>query len=169
MGNLGRDHWTALKFLFTYLNGSTKIGLLYKKDKGKIRLEGYVDSNFAKDVEKRKYITSYMFNLSGCCVSWMSQLQPIVTFSSMKTEYIATLEAIKEAIWLQGLLKVLRMMKWKVIVFLDSQSTLHWCKNPVFHEKTKQVDVRFHLGECYRKGNKVDNVSSNDNPTDLGY
>jgi len=65
-------------------------------------------------------------------------LQPLVALSSIKAEYVAVTDAFKEVIWLQGLLKEIHLLQGKVVVFSNSQSTIHLCKNPMYHERTKQ-------------------------------
>ena len=56
------------------------------------------------------------------------------------------------------------------MVYSDSQSALHLCKNPVFHERTKRVDVRYHfIRENVTEGSiHVDKVATEENPADLG-
>ncbi|KAL0361622.1 UNVERIFIED_CONTAM: Retrovirus-related Pol polyprotein from transposon TNT 1-94 [Sesamum radiatum] len=103
MSNAGLPHWEALKCLLRYLNGPTNI-----------------DSNYANDRESRRSTTSYVFTLCGACISWKSQLQNIVALSTTEPEYIATTEALKEAIWLKGLLDEIGFLKHKVTVFSDS-------------------------------------------------
>lgn len=52
--------------------------------------------------------------------------------------------AFKEAVWLQGLLQEIHLLESKVVVYSDNQSVIHLSKNPVYHEHTKHVDVRYH-------------------------
>ncbi|KAL0433147.1 UNVERIFIED_CONTAM: Retrovirus-related Pol polyprotein from transposon TNT 1-94 [Sesamum latifolium] len=56
-----------------------------------------------------------------------------------------TTEAFKEAMWLEGLLKEIGFLNEKVTIFSDSQSGIQICKNPVFHDRTKHIDVRYHF------------------------
>ncbi|XP_047335552.1 secreted RxLR effector protein 161-like [Impatiens glandulifera] len=63
-----------------------------------IKMVSYVDSNYVNDRDNRKYIISYVFTLCASCISWKSQLQPIVALSTTKSEYVAVTEAFKEAI-----------------------------------------------------------------------
>lgn len=37
-------------------------------------LVGYIDSDFAGDLDKRRSQTSYLFTLGGCTVSWKATL-----------------------------------------------------------------------------------------------
>jgi len=60
------------------------------------RLHGYVDSDFAGDVDSQKSTTDYVFTLGSGAVSWVSRLQKIVALSTMEVEYVAATEACKE-------------------------------------------------------------------------
>ncbi|XP_070021819.1 secreted RxLR effector protein 161-like, partial [Nicotiana sylvestris] len=68
---------------------------------------GYCDSDFAGELDKRRSTTGYVFTFAKTPVSWKSTLQSTVVLSTTKAEYMAITEAVKEAIWLQGLLKEL--------------------------------------------------------------
>ena len=57
----------------------------------------------------------------------------MVALSTIKTEYIAATEAIKEALWWKELLEELKVLKEQVMVYSDSQNALHLSKNPVFY------------------------------------
>ena len=62
------------------------------------KVVGYVDSDFAGDLDKRRSVTSLAFTLYGGAVSWKSTLQSVVALSTTKGEYIALPEAVKEVI-----------------------------------------------------------------------
>ena len=78
-----------------------------------------------------------MFTLVKTPVSWKSTLQSTVALSTTEAEYMAITEAIKEAIWLQGLLDDLGVGQKQVTVFCDSQSAIHLAKNQVYHARAK--------------------------------
>ncbi|GAB2265401.1 hypothetical protein Dimus_037816 [Dionaea muscipula] len=111
-----------------------------------------------------------MVTFGGNCISWKSQLQPLVALSSTEAEYIAITEVFKEAIWIQGLLKEVQIFDGHCVVFTDSQSALHLCKNPVYHERTKHVDVKYHfVRDTLAAGIlTIVKVPSEDNPADMG-
>ena len=70
MSNPGRDRWEALKWILRYLKGTTDFGLIYQRKQTTIGLvEGYVDSDYAKDMDERRSITGYLFTVCGCIAS----------------------------------------------------------------------------------------------------
>ncbi|KAL2251745.1 UNVERIFIED_CONTAM: Retrovirus-related Pol polyprotein from transposon TNT 1-94 [Sesamum indicum] len=170
MSNPGTPHWEALKYLLRYLRGTIDIGITFSRNSDYIQLVGFVDSNYANDRDSRKSTTSYVFTLCGACISWKSQLQHIVALSTTEAEYIATTEAFKEAIWLDGLIKEIRFSKERLVVFSDSQSSIQLFKNPVFHDRTKHIDVRFHfIRDIVAKDViKLEKIKTEENPADMG-
>ncbi|GKD91218.1 hypothetical protein Tco_1366725 [Tanacetum coccineum] len=106
---------------------------------------GFVDSDYAKDPDKGRSITSYAFLVQGCVVSWKVTLQHVVALSTTEAEYMTLTEAVKEAIWLKGLLEELGVELNTVVVNCDNQGAIHLSRNYVFHERTKHINVRYHF------------------------
>ncbi|XP_019418558.1 PREDICTED: uncharacterized protein LOC109329342, partial [Lupinus angustifolius] len=141
MASPGKVHWKAVKWIMRYLKGTMDIGLLYGKVKGVgSKVIGYVDSDYAGDLDKRRSLTGYVFTLCGCTVSWKATLQSIVALSTTEAEYIAVTEAVKEAIWEKGLIEELGIQLEETTIYCDSQSAIHLTKNPMYHERTKHID-----------------------------
>ena len=169
MSNPGGAHWSALQWLLRYLNTTIDYGLCFNKSNA-LDLVGYVDSDFAGDRDSRKSTTAYYFTLGGNCISWKSSLQPLVTLSTTEAEYIAITDVFKEAIWLQGILTEIQQLHGKTVVYSDSQSAIHLSKNPVHHERTKHVDVKYHFVREIISSGKIEikKVPTEDNPSDMG-
>ncbi|XP_042059348.1 secreted RxLR effector protein 161-like [Salvia splendens] len=106
MKEFRREHWYALKWMLRYIKGNKDLRILFKKkDPGDDDpLIGYCDSDYAANLDNRKSQTGYIFKLHGAAVSWKSTLQPVVVLSTTEAEYIALTEAVKEGIWLKGIL-----------------------------------------------------------------
>ena len=100
---------------------------------------GYCDSDYAGDLDKRRSTTGYVFTLAKAPVSWKSTLQSIVALFTTEAEYMAITEAVKEAIWLQGLLDDLGVGQKQVTAFCDSQSAIHLAKHQVYHAWTNHM------------------------------
>ncbi|CAL9007073.1 unnamed protein product, partial [Prunus brigantina] len=130
---------------------------------------GYVDSDYAGDLDKRRSTTGFVFSIAGGPVSWRSILQSTVALSTTEAEYMAVTEAIKEAIWLQGLLDDLGVQQDHVDVHCDSQSAIYLAKNQVHHARTKHIDVRFHfVREIIDEGDiLLQKIGTADNPADM--
>lgn len=110
MATPGKEHWKAVKWVLRYLKGTQQYGLVYEKSAGKVAgLCGYVDSDYAGDLDRRRSLTGYMFFLDGCLVNWKASLQHVVALSTTEAEYTAATEAVKEALWLRGLITELGM------------------------------------------------------------
>lgn len=62
-----------------------------------------MDSDFAGDLNRRKLISSYLFMLDSCLISWKATLQSIMGLSSIEAEFVTT-KAVKESMWLKVLL-----------------------------------------------------------------
>ncbi|GJY97375.1 hypothetical protein Tco_0514285 [Tanacetum coccineum] len=105
----------------------------------------FVDSDYAKDADKGRYITGYAFLVQGCVVSWKAILQHMVALSTTEAEYMALTEAVKEAIWVRGLLEELGVELNTVALNCDNQGAIHLSWNHVFHERTKHINVRYHF------------------------
>ena len=58
----------------------------------------------------------------------------------------------------------------KVVVYSDSQSAIQLCKNPVFHDRTKHIEVRFHfIRDIVDRGVvSLEKIASDLNPADMG-
>eukprot|EP00253_Pinus_taeda_P036708 PITA_36708 len=96
-----------------------------------------------------------VFTLASGAISWMSKLQETVVLSTTEAEYIAALDASKEAIWLKGLLDEIGKTQEKVNILCDSQSAIHLATNPAYRSRTKHIDVRYHFLRHVIDGGKV--------------
>ena len=65
MANPGREHWNAVKWIFRYLNGTAGYGILFAKQHGDNSMVGYVDSNYASNIDDRRFTIGYVFTLLG--------------------------------------------------------------------------------------------------------
>ena len=86
----------SYEWILRYLKGSSDMVLCYGGMD--VQLLGYVDSNFAGDVNSQRSTTGYVFTLGSGAVSWVSRLQKIVALSTTEAEYVTVTEACKELI-----------------------------------------------------------------------
>ena len=138
-----KEHWNVVKRILRYIKGTSNVALCFGGSE--FIVNGYVDSDFAGDLDKRKSTTDYVFTLAGGAVSWLSKLQTVVALSTTEAEYMAATQACKETIWIQRLIEELGHKQQKISVYCDSQSALHIARNPAFHSRTKHIGVQYHF------------------------
>ena len=108
-------------------------------------MRGYVDADWAEDVESRKSTTGYVFKLNGGAISWSSRRQQLVTLSSTEAEYVAAVEAGKEVLYTRILLSSIGFAcRGSTAVFEDNKSTIKLAEGSGAHLRTKHIGVRWH-------------------------
>lgn len=139
-------HLQAVKHIYRYLHGSTDSALLYQRGEGDY-LSGFTDADWAGDLHDRKSTTGFVFLLGGTPITWNSRKQPTVALSSTEAEYMAVTEGTKEAIWIRRLLGELKILDPHIPTTIhgDNQGSLNLARNPVYHGRTKHVEVRHHF------------------------
>ncbi|KAG8492453.1 hypothetical protein CXB51_009584 [Gossypium anomalum] len=165
--NPSKKHWKAVQWILRYLRGTTDVCLQFGRTED--RVIGYVDTDFARDLDRRRFLTGYIFTIGGCAISWKATLQTTVALSTTEAEYMEITEACKEAIWLKGLFSELNEDLQISTVFCDSQSAIFLTKDQMFHERTKHIDVRYHfIRDIIARGDiVVRKISTHENPTDM--
>ena len=108
----------------------------------------------------------YAFTLSSSVISWKATLQSTVALSTTETEYMVATKAVKEAIQLKGLVGDLGLQRDDSVVFCDNQSAIHLTKNPMYHERSKHIAVKYNfICETISEGIvAVRKVATTDNP-----
>lgn len=138
------QNWKSAKRILRYLKGSLDHALVYKGT-GDINITGYADAGWANDAIDRKSYTGYVFMLANGPISWEVRKQRSVALSSTEAEYIALSESAKEAIHLKGLLNELIKINKPITLYNDNQSAQKLVCNPIFHNRTKHVDIKYHF------------------------
>ncbi|KAM1046530.1 hypothetical protein PS2_025781 [Malus domestica] len=127
---------------------------------------GYVDSDYACDLDGRKSTIGYVFTMAKGLVCWRSILQSSV---SLSTTEAAVAEAIKEAIWIHGLIRDLGVDQKQVEVHCDSQIAIYLAKYQIHHARTKHIDVRYHFVREVVGEREIilQKIPTKDNPADM--
>ncbi|XP_057972764.1 secreted RxLR effector protein 161-like [Malania oleifera] len=65
---------------------------------------GYMDANYAGDLDDKRSTIWYVFSLVGGPICWRYMVQSLVALSTTESEYMAVAEATKEALWVRELI-----------------------------------------------------------------
>ena len=141
----GQAHFAALKRVYRYLRRMTDTRLVYRRTTD-ISLLGYVDADWAGDVNDRRSVSGYTFVMAGAAISWSLKKQTSVALSSTEAEYMAAAAAAKEATWLQILFSEIKpsLTRMPVKLLIDNQSAMSLAKNTTFHKRMKHIAIHHH-------------------------
>ncbi|GKD90678.1 hypothetical protein Tco_1366185 [Tanacetum coccineum] len=127
-----------------YLKGQPKLDLWYLKD-SPFDLVAYTDSDYARaSLDRKSTIGGCQF--LGCrLISWQCKKQTVVANSITKAEYVAALSCYGQVLCIQNQLLDYGYKIMHTKIYIDNNSTICIVKNPVFHSKTKHIEIRHHF------------------------
>jgi hypothetical protein len=114
-------------------------------DTGGLIPEGYVDADYAGELDSRRSTTGYVFILAGGAISWSSRLQVLVAVSTVEAEYMGAASAVKEALWLKKLPRDLGLKVGQICIKEDNQGALKLLKHSMSTQRSKHIDVMHHF------------------------
>lgn len=152
--NYSMEHWKAAKRVLRYLKGTADSSLVFQRT-GE-NLVGFADADWGSCIQDRRSYTGYIFKLAGGAVSWEARKQRTVALSSTEAEYMALTEAAKEAIYLGRFLQEIGIHEEKITIYSDNQGAKRLVENPVFHSRTKHIDIRHHFVRDVYKQKLID-------------
>ena len=107
---------------------------------------GYCDANYAEESRDRKSTSGYAFMLANGPIAWKSKKQVSVALSITEAEYYALGIACQEAVWLKQLCQEIFLpLNTLIHVLSDNTGAITLSDNPVFHNRSKYIDIRWHF------------------------
>jgi hypothetical protein len=101
MSKLGPAHWKAAKHLFCYLCGSVDYRLTYAPNPNLSQLfTTYSDTDHGSNPDNSRSTSAYVMRMGTGPVFWMLRLQSIVALSTTEAEFISTVSAGQEIVWM---------------------------------------------------------------------
>jgi hypothetical protein len=138
-------HWVAAKHILRYLKGTIEYRLQYLQG-DQVKLVGYSDSDWVGSTVDRKSTSGCCFNLGSGMILWYNRKQKLVALSSTKVEYMAASQASCESIWLWKILVDLFDINLDpTTIYCDNQSCIKLSGNPVFRDRPKHIEIRYHF------------------------
>ncbi|CAM8878782.1 unnamed protein product [Rhodiola kirilowii] len=139
------DHLKAAKRLLRYIKGAPAQGLFFSASSPLV-LTTFCDADWAACPKTRRSTTGFAICIGDSLISWRTKKQAIVSRSSAESEYRAMAATCSEILWLTRLLSDMRAtVPLPVLLHCGNQAALHIARNPVFHERTKHIELDCHF------------------------
>jgi hypothetical protein len=135
-----------------------------------MKLQVYVDADWAGSVVDRKSTSGCCFTLGSAMVSLCSRKQAYLALSTAEAKYIALCVAVCEAVYLRNLLANLFGHEMdSTVIHCDNQSCVKLTENPVFHDKSKHIEIKYHYirDMVQRKAIHVQYLSTHEQVADV--
>jgi hypothetical protein len=164
-----KPHLDAVRHILRYIKHTLQCGIFYEA-KSQLQIHGYMDVDWADNVSDRRSTSGFMFSFGSGAVSWSSKKQPTVALSSTKAEHRGAAIAACEVVWLQKLLSDLgQSVDAPVVIYCDNISSILLANNPIYHARTKHIEVHYHFIREKILAKEIDliHVSTEDQVADI--
>ncbi|CAN0847094.1 Retrovirus-related Pol polyprotein from transposon RE1 [Linum grandiflorum] len=140
-----QEHLDALKRVLRYVKSASGQGLHFSSNNSLV-LEAYCDTDWGGCALTRRSTTEYFIKMGDSPIAWRTKKQQVVSRSLAEAEYQAMATTVSEVVWLRHLLKEFGVdVTEGTRLYCDNQAALHIASNPVFHERTKHVEMDCHF------------------------
>ncbi|KAI3830313.1 hypothetical protein L1987_04451 [Smallanthus sonchifolius] len=138
------NHWAGVKRILRFLKGALNLGLWIRHNTG-YQLQAFSNSDWVGCPFDRRSTGGHAIYLGSNLISWCARKQRTVSRSSTKSEYKAIADSVAELIWLKSLLRELGLDSLAPTLWCDNLGATYLTANPVFHARTKHVEVDYHF------------------------
>ncbi|KAL5537784.1 hypothetical protein UlMin_045380 [Ulmus minor] len=148
-------HWLAVKRILRYLRGTMQDGIKLQAS-DHLQIQAYTDADYASTPDDRRSSSGYCLYMGENLVSWSATKQKVVSRSSAESEYRGLAIAAAEIVWTLFLLQELCVpQKQTPILWYDNVSASYMASNPVFHARSKHIEIDLHFVRDQIKRNRL--------------
>jgi histone deacetylase 1/2 len=162
-------HWSAVKRILRYVRHTAAFGL-HLRPAPSGTLSAFSDADWAGSPEDRRSTGGHAVFFGPNLIAWNARKQATVSRSSTEAEYKAVANATAEIIWVQSLLRELKVPQPRSpVLWCDNIGATYLSSNPVFHARTKHIEVDYHFvrERVARKLLHIKFISSKDQLADI--
>ncbi|KAL2233050.1 UNVERIFIED_CONTAM: Retrovirus-related Pol polyprotein from transposon RE2 [Sesamum indicum] len=147
------SHWKAVLHVVRYFKGCPSKGLYFPAT-NTFTIRAFCDADWASCLDSRRSLTGYCIFLGDALVSWKTKKQTTVSRSTAESEYRSLASTVCELRWISYIMSDLDVpVSLPIDLYCDNKAALHIMANPVFHKRTKHIELDCHLvRDAYKDG-----------------
>lgn len=131
--------------MLRYLKRTLNYGLKFYKKKS-TELQGYSDSNWASCLDDSCNTIGFCVSLENGMFAWNYKKQEVVAQSSIEVKHITIASTLNHVLWLRKFLSDLGFNQTiRIVLKVDNQFAIAIAKNPIQHDRTKHIRIKFHV------------------------
>jgi hypothetical protein len=141
------QHWKSTQHVLVYVKESLDYKITYRRGGGSgIKPIGWVDADYAADLETCCSTSGEVFMMLGSPVSWSAKHQVMVTLSTVKAEYVTLMQGAKQALWMYLFLGELGMpQEHPAVLHCNNMGAAALAVDVKGHARIKHIDIRKHF------------------------
>ncbi|KAL0409200.1 UNVERIFIED_CONTAM: Retrovirus-related Pol polyprotein from transposon RE1 [Sesamum radiatum] len=147
------EHWKAALHIVRYLKGCPSKGLFFPSQSNP-KLQAFCDADWASFLDSRRSLMGFCILLGDAIISWKTKKQRQCLGQLLRPNTAAWRQLCVNFVGSLTLYQILVLLKnLPIKLFCDNQAALHIMANPVFHERTKHIELGCHIvRDAYKKG-----------------
>lgn len=131
--------------MIRYIKETLRYGLILHRNSS-LNLYAFCDVDWSGYRDTRRSTSGSCIYLGSNCIAWSSKKQSTVAWSSSEANYRSMTSTTADLTWIMFLLRDIKISIFKPPQLLcDNMSVIHMAKNPVFHTRTKHIEMDYHL------------------------
>jgi len=108
-------------------------------------LHGFCDADWVGCKDDRRSTSGFAIYMGANLLSWGAKKQATISRSTTEAEHRALASTTTELMWFTNLLKSIGYCLPPLKLYCDNISAITMAKNPVFHHRTKHIEIDVHF------------------------
>ena len=155
MSGAGMSHMKAMYRVMNYCLNTSERGKVFKPRRTckpeematfEFVVEGYSDSDYAKDPIKRRSVSGFCSFIEGCVLNTKSRMQPITSLSVTEAELVAATECAQDLLYVKHVMESIGLkVRTPMNLNIDNSGCIDLICNWSAGGRTRHMETRMYF------------------------